>query len=450
MSSSDSDDGPVRRGNVAIHSSGSTSSNRSESGNEAKNGSDKSRSGSPPSARSGGGSTRSSASPPPERRIKRNLIESDEEEEDAQNNQPAAHNVFGDDVSSDSERSEAEPPKRQADSDDEGNKSDASRKSDDSIQGIRMVPEEAEQEESQAPIIHQIEMSKAEVNFEDEEGQYFAKMPNFLSIETRPFDPENYDEDDDDDQLVDEEGRNRLKLRVENTIRWRYAEPVGEGENVIPDEERKKESNSKIVKWSDGTMSLYLGNEIFEIQALPLTNYTHLYVRQSAGLIGQAVFEKKLQFRPHSTESSTHRKITMSMADRSRKTAQVLVLDDMGQNPDEKRKEAIRREEEALRAQTRREAQQRRYRERSSRGLTAGYLEGREDSDDEFEARRRSYKRGTNEAPLIGASESEDSDDGGKRLDAAKEQAEDDSDEEFRRKKQQQKKTIAVSDEESD
>ena len=39
-------------------------------------------------------------------------------------------------------------------------------------------------------------------------------MPNFLSIETRPFDPENYDEDDDDDQLVDEEGRNRLKLRV--------------------------------------------------------------------------------------------------------------------------------------------------------------------------------------------------------------------------------------------
>ena len=43
--------------------------------------------------------------------------------------QPAAHNVFGDDVSSDSERSEAEPQKRQADSDDEGNKSDASRKS---------------------------------------------------------------------------------------------------------------------------------------------------------------------------------------------------------------------------------------------------------------------------------------------------------------------------------
>lgn len=47
---------------------------------------------------------------------------------------------------------------------------------DDSIQGIRMVPEEAEQEESQAPVIHQIEMSKAEVNFEDEEGPYFAKV----------------------------------------------------------------------------------------------------------------------------------------------------------------------------------------------------------------------------------------------------------------------------------
>ena len=53
---------------------------------------------------------------------------------------------------------------------------------DDSIQGIRMVPEEAEQEESQAPVIHQIEMSKAEVNFEDEEGPYFAKVRIFFNL----------------------------------------------------------------------------------------------------------------------------------------------------------------------------------------------------------------------------------------------------------------------------
>lgn len=60
---------------------------------------------------------------------------------------------------------------------------------------------------------------------------------------------------------------------MENTIRWRYSQD--EGGNEI------RESNARIVKWSDGSMSLYLGGEIFDIHKQALQGeFSHLFVRQ--------------------------------------------------------------------------------------------------------------------------------------------------------------------------
>ena len=42
----------------------------------------------------------------------------------------------------------------------------------------------------------------------------FIKLPNFLSVDTKPFDPTFYEDEVDDDEVLDEEGRARLKLRV--------------------------------------------------------------------------------------------------------------------------------------------------------------------------------------------------------------------------------------------
>ena len=42
-----------------------------------------------------------------------------------------------------------------------------------------------------------------------------------------------------------------------------------------------RESNARIVRWSDNTMSLYLGSEIFDIHKQPLQGeFSHLFVRQ--------------------------------------------------------------------------------------------------------------------------------------------------------------------------
>ncbi|XP_066585057.1 another transcription unit protein isoform X2 [Prorops nasuta] len=171
---------------------------------------------------------------------------------------------------------------------------------------------------------------------------HFVKLPNFLSVETRPFDHETYEDEIDEEETLDEEGRARLKLKVENTIRWK--------ESFDDEGKLKKESNARFVKWSDGSMSLHLGSEIFDVYRQPLQgDHNHLYIRQGTGLQGQAVFRTKLTFRPHSTESFTHRKMTMSLADRSQKTSGIKVLSQVGMNPDQNRYEMIKKEEEKLR-----------------------------------------------------------------------------------------------------
>lgn len=198
---------------------------------------------------------------------------------------------------------------------------------------------------------------------------YFAKLPNFLSIETRPFDADLYEDEGEEDDILDEEGRARLKLKVENTIRWRNS--TDENGNVV------RESNTRIVRWSDGSMSLHLGSEIFDVYKQPLQGeHSHLFVRQGTGLQGQAVFKTKINFRPHSTDSQTHRKMTLSIADRFSKAQKIRVLSVVGKDPESERFEKIKKEEESLRAAVRKESHQKRVREKhSQRGLTANYLE---------------------------------------------------------------------------
>ncbi|XP_015280966.1 PREDICTED: RNA polymerase-associated protein LEO1 [Gekko japonicus] len=243
-----------------------------------------------------------------------------------------------------------------------------------------------------------IEVEIPKVNTDLGNDLYFVKLPNFLSVEPRPFDPQYYEDEFEDEEMLDEEGRTRLKLKVENTIRWRTRRD-DEGTEI-------RESNTRIVKWSDGSMSLHLGNEVFDVYKAPLQgDHNHLFIRQGTGLQGQAVFKTKLTFRPHSTDSATHRKMTLSLADRCSKTQKIRILPMAGRDPESQRTEMIKKEEERLRASIRRESQQRRMREKQhQRGLSASYLEpDRYDEEDDGEeaislaAIKNRYKGGIRE-----------------------------------------------------
>lgn len=221
---------------------------------------------------------------------------------------------------------------------------------------------------------------------------HFVKLPNFLSVDTRPFDPETYEDEIDEEETLDEEGRQRLKLKVGNTIRWR---------RFINDKgDTVQESNARFVRWSDGSLSLHLGSEIFDVYKQPLqSDHNHLYIRQGTGLQGQAVFRTKLTFRPHSTDSFTHKKMTMSLADRSQKTSGIKILSQVGHDPEAERAENLRKEEESLR-QLMRQRKPIKTGKRTKRVAGAGgYGDHEEDSADEggisIAAIKNKYKKGS-------------------------------------------------------
>ena len=257
-----------------------------------------------------------------------------------------------------------------------------------------------EDDEEQAPEEPQASTLEADIPvFPSLGGEqiFFVKLPNFLSVEARAFDPDVYEEEVDEDELLDEEGRTRLKLKLENTMRWRYAKDPATGKE-------HRESNARIVKWSDGSASLLLGSEVFDIHQTQLVSgdYSHLFVQQGTGLQGQAVFRSKLSFRPHSTDSRTHRKMTMSIADRFSKTQKIRVLPIAGKDPELQRAEMLRKEEERLRSAIRLENRQRRQRERShAQGrLSKSFLEHRDDDDEtSLSAIKRSFSAPSRKPP---------------------------------------------------
>lgn len=357
--------------------------------------------------------------------------------------------LFGDadDISSDEE------DKAKRSDDEDGDK--RSRDKDEESQRERRSDEEEQEEEPQETLI-EVEIPRIITDLG--RNIHYVKLPNFLSVETRPYDVATYEEEIDEDDVLDEEGRARLKLKVENAIRWRKIKDA-DGNDVLDEfEQPKRESNSRIVRWSDGSMSLHLGAEIFDVHTMPIQgDFNHLFVRQGTGLQGQSVFKTKVAFRPHSTESFTHRKMTLSLADRSTKAQKVKVLPIHGKDPDANRNEMIKKEEEKLRAAIRLEGTRKRAKEKNmARGLSGNYLED-EDEEEEgsfsISAIKKGYKK-SKERPHIYSSDSDsyDSDrerSGAQRLMKAKKGAlEDDSDSDTGHKKK--KARIVESDEESD
>lgn len=143
---------------------------------------------------------------------------------------------------------------------------------------------------------------------------YYAKVPGFLNIDPVPFDPENFKalveeriarvgstrEDHIGDSLIDE-----------HTVRWRYSK----------DSEQRvfKQSNSRIVKWSDGTYSLKLGEEYTDILINDIDN-TFLAVSHDAQELMQCCdggkITNSMMFIPTSTNSKLHQKLSQAVASR--------------------------------------------------------------------------------------------------------------------------------------
>ncbi|KAK9828079.1 hypothetical protein WJX81_001164 [Elliptochloris bilobata] len=218
-----------------------------------------------------------------------------------------------------------------------------------------------------------------------------AKLSNLLCIDSAPYDPAT-SEPSKEEEYVDEEGKQRVRIRNQNPIRWRL--------RALPDGSTVRESNARFIRWSDGSLQLQIGDEVLDVAEHSVQNdHSFLFIRHSQIIQGQAAILTKMVFRPASLNAKFHRRLVEAVEKRHVKAVrvrQVTTMDDPARaKADKEREEEARiRERETLeRKQTR---EMRRYagpaRWEAGRGGSGGgavlserYLEALEEEPDEDE-----------------------------------------------------------------
>lgn len=174
------------------------------------------------------------------------------------------------------------------------------------------------------------------------------QLPNFLHLEQRAFQPSTWD------PKAEQENTN---VPVENTIRWRWTPRATDSKATATGAGPKKQSNARIIRWSDGSLSLQLGSEIFDIATdrtvashktvvppstslnAPSTSTftasgrnsestTYLVAQHPyAGLLeSQAKVTGNLTFRPTTIQSSSHRKMATALSGKHVKTSKTVMM----------------------------------------------------------------------------------------------------------------------------
>ncbi|KAJ3089620.1 Paf1 complex component [Quaeritorhiza haematococci] len=219
-------------------------------------------------------------------------------------------------------------------------------------------------------------------------GLFFARLPNFLTVDPKPFDPETCNdefEEDAEEAGDDDEEEARIRLKVENRIRWRYTKD--EEGNIVG-----KESNARLIRWSDNSFSLLLGEELFEVSVNQMEE-AHQYLvvqhKEEGFLQTQARFNRMMTFRPHSTNSITHKKLTMAIANKHRKFGRTKLFATTV-DPEKLIMDIEKSENEKLKARRRMEAKQRSAMARLGGGLSEAGLEEEFSDDDRYASRSRS------------------------------------------------------------
>ncbi|KAF9245293.1 Leo1-like protein-domain-containing protein [Melanogaster broomeanus] len=205
-----------------------------------------------------------------------------------------------------------------------------------------------------------------------DDDHWVIRVPNFVKVDSKPFHADTYvgPEQDDEEFHQNESVRERsmtIKLKVENTVRWRW----------IKDEfgQDKRQSNSRVIRWSDGTLSLRLGKELFDInqaidtsggigrqsiggsqasQSTPSASQpppgaksqglTYLVAqhKRSEVLQAEAVITGYMTLRPTGMQSETHRMLVRAVGQKHSKIARLRMAPDPTMDPEREKQELIK------------------------------------------------------------------------------------------------------------
>ena len=193
---------------------------------------------------------------------------------------------------------------------------------------------------------------------------HVTKLPNLVGIQAQPYDPDTHDPEQEE---IDYRGY------THSMIRWRYKKTGGSDGTFDRDENGKlvRESNARFVKWSDGSYTLHVGPEVFEVDQIglpkppapgtaqaaaaakakaagvpPPTTYPglngYVYLTQTIraaqsdatgeplpDLVNRTILEcqgpitSKLVPRPSSLQSAAHKNLTLAVRQRNMKKARI-------------------------------------------------------------------------------------------------------------------------------
>lgn len=97
----------------------------------------------------------------------------------------------------------------------------------------------------------------------DKMSLHVTKLPNLVGIQSQPYDPDTHDP---------EEEAQDYRGYTHSMIRWRYKKVGGSDGTFDRDDENGgrliRESNARFVKWSDGTYTLHVGPDVFEVDQI--------------------------------------------------------------------------------------------------------------------------------------------------------------------------------------
>ncbi|KAH9993735.1 Leo1-like protein-domain-containing protein [Russula compacta] len=235
----------------------------------------------------------------------------------------------------------------------------------------RQALEYGEDEEPNPLIEHRLEASVSIPNIplpKSSDGQHWViRMPNFVKVDSKPFHPDTYvGPEHEEDFLGGTHERDMgIKLRVENTVRWRW--------NKDKDDQDHRQSNGHVIRWSDGSMSLRLGKEYFDInqvidssgsahrqafgmsqnsqsqsQGTPTSTHgkahglTYLVAQHKRAEIlqAEAAITGFLTLRPTDMQSETHRLVVRAVGQKHSKVARLRMAPDI--DPEREKQELIR------------------------------------------------------------------------------------------------------------
>mmetsp|Transcript_83361 Transcript_83361/g.236251 ORF Transcript_83361/g.236251 Transcript_83361/m.236251 type:complete len:411 (+) Transcript_83361:90-1322(+) len=215
------------------------------------------------------------------------------------------------------------------------------------------------------------------------------RLPNVLSVEKSAFRPDAIPQSAVEGYKEFKNTRNMHVVKLlnpENCIRWRFKKGP-DGQNLTDEDGRPQyESNSRIVEWEDGTRTLFVGNETFNVSEID--DKVVLFEENSQDIhVCHGVSRKRLVATPRNLKSASHEALKRSQFRKYEPLRRSLLLSQ------EDQAESKQLYELEMEQKKRQEQKQKRVAEAGRAEITAAFLEDEPDAGPSVLDVKRQFKR---------------------------------------------------------